>query len=246
MAEEQSPDFEGKRSLVSRIKDAVRSTGWAKEIAQQFDSSVEKVGEVTEANGIVPVFLDVTAKSEIFSHWHSYGGNEVGGWAVGTEGTHNGHKYLHVTKIIPDSGSGSHGEFLFAGPHAAYDYVRQRRQAGEHLVVIGSVHTHPKGWSGRITGQNRDSSVFASLEALSGGLLSNKRSHIVMTPADNNQIDIWQANDTNEPWDKKLVRNGHFLLKSIKPPEGRVRIVQQASPGRVKIVEKPSRVRIVD
>src|SRR3989338_346301 len=248
MSEGQSFELEGKRGPVSRIKDSLSSKSWAKEVAQQFDSSVEQIGDITESQGIVPVFLEETAKSEFLNHWHRHGGDEVGGWAVGTEGEHNVHKYLHVTKVIPDSGSGSHGEFHFAGHHVAYDYVRQRRQEGEQLVVIGTVHTHPKGWSGRIKGQDRDSTMFLTLENIykGGELLSNKRSHIVITPADDNQVDIWQAKETSEKWHKRLVRIGHFLLKSNNSPSSRVRVVEKSSPSRVRIVDKPSRVRIID
>lgn len=242
MAEGQSLELEG------------RSRSWVREVAQQFNSSVEQVGEITESQGLVPVFLDEVVKQEISNHWQRHSeGNEVGGWAVGSEREHGGHKYLHVTKFIPDPGSGTHIDFKFAGPweSGAFQYVEQRRQAGEHLVVIGTVHTHPKGWSGRITGGNRDANVFSTYEAMKGDLLSNKRSHIVMTPEDDNKLDIWQAKEIDEPWDKKLLRTGHFLLK---PHPSRVRVVKSS---RVRVIDKsssstgqgaskPSRVRVID
>lgn len=259
MAEGQSFELEGKRPPLSRIKDKLKSKSWAREVAQQFDSSVEQVGEIIESQGIVPVFLDETVKKEISNHWRRHGGNnEVGGYAVGTEGEQQGHKYLHVTKFIPDTGTGTQVEFDFAGgPHGAYDYIRQRRLAGEHLVLIGTVHTHPKGWSGRITGGDRDAKVFATYETESykGDLLSNKRSHIVMTPADDSKVDIWQAKDTNEPWHKRLARTGHFLLKSNNPPQSRVRVIDKSP--RVKVIDRSStgeqggvgkqnRIRVID
>lgn len=255
MAEGQNFELEGKRPPLSRIKDRLRSKSWVREAAQQFDSSVEQVGEITESQGIVPVFLDEVVKKEIYNHWHRHGGNEVGGYAIGTEGEHDSHKYLHVSKFIPDSGTGSHGDFHFADPHGAYDYIRQRRLAGEHLVLIGTIHTHPKGWSGRITGGDRDANVFSTYEAIRGDLLSHKRSHIVMTPADDNKVDIWQAKETNEEWNKKLVRTGHFLLKSNTPPPSRARVIDNSS--RVKVIDRSStgeqsgvrkqnRVRVID
>ena len=113
MSEGQDFESEGNGSRLSRIKDALGSKSWAKEVASQFDSTVEQIGDITESLGIKPVFLEETAKQELLEHWQQNGGSEVGGYVIGTEGDYDGHKYLHVTKIILDSGSGSQGEFHF-------------------------------------------------------------------------------------------------------------------------------------
>jgi len=171
------------------LGESLRNQSWAKEVAQKHDSTVEQVGNITEGSGIVPVFLDETAKEEMLTHWQRGGSvNEVGGYAVGIEGEHDGHKYLRVTKIIPDMGIGgnrSSGHYQFGHVEPAISYINTRHQYGEHLVIIGSVHTHPKGWSGQITGEGGDASMFDAFEdsrRYGGDDWSEKRSHIVITP----------------------------------------------------------------
>lgn len=219
--------IEGNRGTLSLLRDRFKDYKWAEEIASKYNSKSERVDIVTERHGLVPVFLDRKAINELLENWRSHGGVEVGGWLIGEEDILNNHSYLHILRIIPDTGRGSSGDFHFNGPSNALNYISQRRSQGERTVIIGTAHTHPQGWSGRITGSDRDSSVFAAYEPqmVGGELWSKKRSHIVLTPMDNDALDVWQAKFSSEPWEKRLVRNGYFVLEPKTSPQGRVRLV---------------------
>ncbi|MBI2086045.1 hypothetical protein HYT74_01765 [Candidatus Daviesbacteria bacterium] len=119
------------------------------------------------------------------------------------------------------------GDFKFNGSLEALNYVRQRRTQGARLVIIGTAHTHPTAWSGRITGPGRDSSVFAAYDPslIVEEEWSKVRTHLVLTPQDNNALDIWQAKSTKEPWEKRLVRNGYFLLQPKNTPRSRIKLL---------------------
>lgn len=219
--------IEGGRGAFSLLRDRFQSHQWAEEVGTRYNSTVEKVGIVSERQGLIPVFIDRKAINEFNDHWRRFGGREVGGWLVGQEDTVNNHPYHHITTVVPDLGSGSTGDFQFRGPIDVLNYVNQRRLHQERLVVIGTAHTHPKGWSGRITGLGRDSSAFASYDpsVVNNESWSKARTHLVLTPADNNALDVWQVKSTNEAWEKRLVRNGYFLLQSKDTPPSRVRIL---------------------
>lgn len=108
-------------------------------------------------------------------------------------------RYLHVKHVIADYGIGRYGDFQFKDVAVALDYVRERRLGGD-LTVFSNYEP----------------------EMVSGELWSSYRSHIVLTPADNNSLDVWQPKRSNEPWEKRLVRNGYFILE----PKPKVRLVK--------------------
>lgn len=218
---------EGERGALSLLRDRFKSHQWVEDVALRHNLRAERVGIVTERQGIVPMLLERQAINELLENWRNHGGVEVGGWLVGEEGAANNHPYLHIKHVIADYGIGRGGDFQFRDIDVALNYARERQKAGEKLVVVGTAHTHPQGWSGRITGYGRDLTVFSSYEPeiVNSELWSNYRSHIVLTPADNQALDVWQPKRSNEPWEKRLIRNGYFILEPKATTQGRVRVI---------------------
>lgn len=226
MSEQGSSSIEGNVGFWSKFKDRVRSTKWAERVAAENECRLKKVGVITEEWGIRPVFVHKETTNWMVNYWRSREGAEVGGWLIGEEETSGEHPYLRIVEVIPDSGRGTFGDFNFQGPHGALNLCEGKGSEGKKLVVIGTFHTHPPGWSGRVTVGERDEHVFAIFEDITGKLWSQKRAHIVLTPADDNKIDVWQAKNTSGLWGERLIRNGYFLLEPKTPPPSRVKIVE--------------------
>jgi len=188
---------------------------WWNDFAESKGFEVSQTGEVKETEGTIPLFLDKKALEEAKEWAGTWAGSELGGWLIGYQDEYRNHPYLRVTKIFKDKGKGDAISFNSESMGEATDYAREAKNKGEKASVVGFFHTHPQGWSGKITYGDRDSHVFGTVEASKGGeLWTEKSAHIVLTPDENQAIDVWQTNGKAKEigWDNSLVRNNCFIL----------------------------------
>ncbi|OGE65072.1 hypothetical protein A3I48_02840 [Candidatus Daviesbacteria bacterium RIFCSPLOWO2_02_FULL_36_7] len=60
--------IEGSRGVFSLLRDRLKSRQWAEEIEARYNSVVERVGIVSERQGLVPVFIDSQAINGFEEH----------------------------------------------------------------------------------------------------------------------------------------------------------------------------------
>ncbi len=210
---EETPEIKGGRNPFSVLKDQLKSYGWAEEVAKKYDTNLNRVGAITEQEGIVPVFIDRLAIDSLEESWQSATRREIYGWLIGGQAESDGHPFVHISTFLGYRLNATNSrDFSLASTFEAHDFIeRASSRPGEKRVIIGAGFTHPKHKSHRLTAD--DLLLLKKFETDNRGPWSSNRAHLVITPEDNNAIDLWQAKHIEGPLETRLIRNGYFVLE---------------------------------